>query len=150
MRIIAVAAFAVSAVLWAGAAFAEMPALYSRTVSYKITAPCNVLVAEGEVVLGWDDCRGDYELVTVDYAGFDHPLALLFWTGTPDFAGLDEHAYWSFFCGKCYKWQPDNYCMLCNDCEWYCYKTSAERFCDTIYARSYLPSCLKFEITHIY
>jgi hypothetical protein len=136
---------------WASSALASDIMTHKRTVEYKIVEPCDVLVAEGEVVLEWADCGGDYELVTIEYENYDHPITLLFAAGCPDYSGLDEHSQWSFLCHPCKKMcPPDVYCATCDPCDWYCYRTSA-CFCgDSVTASAYLPSCMSFSITDIY
>ena len=150
MKVTVFALAAALALVWIGTASAAEIMTHKRTVEYKVVEPCDVLVAEGEVVLEWADCGGDYAVVSIDYAGYDHPLTLMFSAGNPDFSELDEHTYWAFMCSKCWKGPWDVYCMDCNPCDWYCNRQQASWCCDTINAYAYLPTCMALQIVDVY
>ncbi len=150
MRTLAAVLTVVVCLAWLMPAFAEPIPTRSRYIEYKVVEPCGVVVTTGEVHLEWADCGGDYELVTVDYPGYDHPVSLLFFAGNPDWTTLDPHAYASFFCGKCTKKSRDVYCMDCNPCDWYCYKTDLCWCGENVCARAYMPECMALEITDVY
>jgi hypothetical protein len=135
---------------WLSVANATEILTHKRTVEYKVVEPCGIVVAEGEAILEWADCKGDYELVTIDYEDYDHPLTLLFSAGDPDFdAAADDHI-WPLLCHKAMKCAPDVYCAGCNLCEWYYYRTAACWAGDEVMAHAYLPNCMALEIIDVY
>ena len=132
------------------AADAPIPT-HSRHVEWQVMEPCGLEVAAGEVMLEWASCGGDYELLSLEVAGADHPISLLFMVGCPDFSEMDEHAYQSFFCNPCCTCKkPDIYCGDCNPCGWYCYKTRLDKCCEPITVYAYLPCCMALEITDLW
>jgi hypothetical protein len=151
MRFTFFAVMTVISLVWVSAAQATEIMTHKRTVEYKIVEPCDVLVAEGEVVLEWTDCGGDYELVTIDYEDFGHPLTLVFAAGAPDFSTLSDDCVWSFLCHpKVKKYAPDVYCMDCNPCAWYSFYNEA-CFCgEIVCAHAYLPKCMALQIVDVY
>jgi len=150
MRVLT-ALVALIAVSWVGVAHAEMN-LYERTLEYKVVEPCNIMVTEGTVTLGWDPCGGDVEVVTVEYEDYPHPLVLMFYTGCPDFCEIPApmHTMGSFCCHECSCCMPDVYCMDCNPCCWYCYETELCYCGDLICVKAWLPSCMALCILDVY
>lgn len=141
-----VAVFVASAA-WAGDEILPI----TRTVEWRIVEPCDVEVASGEVTLNWADCGGAFEVVSIEYEDYPHPISLLFFAGAPDWSTLDPHVYASFFCNKCCTTKrPDVYCADCNPCRWYCYYTEASWCCETVCVYAYLPSCMALDIRDIY
>jgi len=135
----------------ASAALADGVAIHERSVEWRIVEPCDVLVNEGEVTLGWNDCDGAWALTSFEYENYPHPISVLFYTGNPDFSTMDEHVYWSFFCNRCCTTKrPDVYCADCNPCAWYCYRTNVSWCGETVCVMAYLPTCMALDIVDVY
>jgi hypothetical protein len=149
MKVLLGAVAALACLSWLSVANATEILTHKRTVEYKVVESCGVVVAEGEAVLEWADCKGDFELVTVEYEDYDHPLTLLFSAGDPDYSAAGDNV-WSLLCHKAKKCMPDVYCADCNPCEWYLYRTAACGLGDEIEARAYLPACMALEIIDVY
>ena len=150
MRFLSAIVVAVLALTWAGIAHAGISVI-KRTVQYEIYEPCGIMVAEGEAVLEWDPCGGDYELITIEYEDYPHPLSVLFYAGCPDFSEMDPHAYSCFFCGKaCKGCEKDVYCMDCNPCEWWLCKDKACWCGQTVCWRAYLPNCMELRVIDVW
>jgi hypothetical protein len=149
MKSLVVAVVAIAILGWVNAASAADILTHKRTVEYKVLEPCGIVVAEGEAILEWADCKGDYELVTLDYEDYGQPLTLLFSAGNPDFDSADD-AVSQLLCHKATKCAPDVYCADCNPCEWYYYRTAACWAGDEVVARAYLPDCMALEIIDVY
>jgi hypothetical protein len=150
MKVFAVATLALLTCAWFTMASATAIPTHSRHVEYKITEPCGIEVATGEIVLEWADCSGAYVPVNIEVAGYEHPLSLLFYAGAPDFSTLDEHAYTSFFCYGYGKKKPNVYCQDCNPCDWYRYYTEDCTCGELVCIRAYMPHCMVLDITNVY
>jgi hypothetical protein len=151
MRTLAALFAVLVCMVWLMPAYASSIPTHSRYIDYKVVEPCGVVVTTGEVHLEWADCKGDYELVTVDVPGYNHPVMLLFFAGSPDWTDMDAHAYEQFFCdGKFSTKVPNVYCADCNPCDWYGYKTDNCWCGETVCARAFMPTCMALEITDVY
>ena len=151
MRFLSAMVVVIMAVVWAGVAYAGPDPVIQRTIEYEIYEPCDVLVAAGEVVLNWDPCGGDYEVVSIEYEDYPHPLSLLFYAGSPDFCDMDPHAYASFFCGKACKGCEKNvYCMDCNPCDWWLCKDKACWCGEWVCWRAFLPNCMELRVVDVW
>jgi len=150
MKFLVGAVVALTFLCWLSVANATEILSHKRTVEYRIMEPCGIVVAEGEAILEWADCKGDYELVSIDYEDYGHPLSLMFYAGDPDFGEVADHSVWSFLCHKARKCAPDVYCADCNPCEWYHYRTVACWAGDEIVAHAYLPKCMALEVVDVY
>ncbi|MBN2081530.1 hypothetical protein JW859_04895 [bacterium] len=152
MRVLTVAIVCLAALVWSGTALAADDfKIHKRTVEFQVVEPCNVLAMEGSVDLEWNDCEGAYALFTSEVEGYPHPLTVLVFIGNPDWSTLDSHVYQSFFCNHCCtKKRPDVYCMDCDPCEWYCYRTKAEWCCDVVCVYAFLPTCMALDVVDFY
>ena len=151
MRIITAVLLIVAMIATGSVVLADGVSTHMRTVEWSIVEPCDVQVSEGEVVLEWNDCGGDWEVVSFEYEDYAHPISVLFYAGSPSFDGMDDHMLQAFFCNPCCTTKrPDVYCADCNPCSWYCYKTCVSWCGEAVYVMAYLPTCMALDITDLY